>query len=103
MSDGAGPRAVRGRRPATGRRRQPGSLQGARVLVTGASSGIGAATAALLAHRGARVAAAGRGADVLDAMVRDGRAAAAVAGDLTAPGAPGDVVARSVAALGGLD
>jgi len=60
-------------------------LQGAVALVTGASSGIGAATAVMLAERGARLGLAGRDQDALRAVAgRTGGHALAV--DLTEPG-----------------
>lgn len=47
------------------------SLSGLTCLVTGASRGIGRATAVALAERGARVWALARGADALDELARD--------------------------------
>ena len=46
-------------------------LSTAHVLVTGGGTGIGRATAELLARRGARVAISGRRADVLERAARE--------------------------------
>lgn len=48
-------------------------IAGARVLLTGASSGIGAATARLLAERGATVGLVGRRSELLEAVLEDCR------------------------------
>ena len=48
-------------------------IAGARVLLTGASSGIGAATARLLAAKGARVGIVGRREDKLATVLEDCR------------------------------
>jgi NAD(P)-dependent dehydrogenase (short-subunit alcohol dehydrogenase family) len=55
------------------------SLAGRTVLITGASSGIGAALARAAAHAGAKVAAAARRADKLQALVAEITAAGATA------------------------
>jgi NAD(P)-dependent dehydrogenase (short-subunit alcohol dehydrogenase family) len=64
------------------------SLAGRTAVVTGSTSGIGAATAHHLAARGARVVVTGRdaarGAEVVDAITTAGGSAVFVAGDLTA-------------------
>ena len=74
------------------------------AIVTGASSGIGRATARRLAADGFAVLAVGRDAAVLEALCAEiaeagGRALPAVA-DVTQDAAPGDVVTRALA-MGG--
>lgn len=78
---------------------------GATVLLTGASAGIGAATAPVLAGRGATVVVTGRRRQRLDDLVATlpGTGHAAIAADLAAPGAPDEVVAAAVDAVGPLD
>lgn len=82
-------------------------LAGRVALVTGASRGIGAATAGTLAARGAAVALVGRSADALDEVAARVRAAGGVAvplvADLADPDAVATLVPRVVAELGGLD
>ncbi|MEU6850929.1 SDR family oxidoreductase [Actinacidiphila alni] len=73
-------------------------LRGARVLVTGAAGGIGAATAAAFAAAGARVAAADLpGRPAPEAM------AAALEADLRDPAGCADLVGAAAGRLGGLD
>ena len=74
-------------------------LEGRRILVTGASSGIGRAVAQLCVTQGARVLATGRRADALDEL--DGLRRFAC--DLLDPGAPEACVAACVEAMDGLD
>jgi len=77
-------------------------LKGKRALLTGASSGLGFATAALLAAEGAKVAINGRdGQKLAQAAARIG--AVAIAGDVAAPGVAERVVAEAAQALGGID
>ena len=82
-------------------------LDGTVALVTGASSGIGEATARHLAAAGASVAVVARRRDRLDDLVStieaDGGRALAIEADITAEGRPADVVAQVVAELGRLD
>jgi NAD(P)-dependent dehydrogenase (short-subunit alcohol dehydrogenase family) len=84
-----------------------GMLKGKIALVTGASSGIGKATAALMADNGARVALAGRDLAALQqgvaAIVAAGGEAIAVAGDLRNDDDRRRTVADAVARFGGLD
>ena len=82
------------------------SLAGRTAVVTGSTSGIGAATAHHLAARGAHVVVTGRdgrrGAEVVDAITASGGSAVFVAGDLTAsPAHLRDLAAAWTAALGG--
>ena len=75
-----------------------------RVLVTGASSGLGAHMAAMLAARGARVAAAARRFEALEALAAgaDGRITP-IAMDVSDPASVERGVAEAAAAMGGLD
>ena len=73
-------------------------------MITGASSGIGLATAEALARAGAKVALVARSADKLQAAAaRMGPGAIAVAADLTAPNAAETVLAEVQQALGPVD
>ena len=82
-------------------------LEGTVALVTGASSGIGAATASALAAQGAAVALAARRKDRLEALaagIRDqGGSALVLECDVTQEQQATDAVARTVAELGRLD
>jgi NAD(P)-dependent dehydrogenase (short-subunit alcohol dehydrogenase family) len=77
------------------------------VLVTGASSGIGAAAARLFAAEGAKVVAAARRTDRLEALVAEvkaqGHEATAVECDVTDEASVAAVVAAAVATYGRLD
>ncbi|HEY6594704.1 MAG TPA: glucose 1-dehydrogenase [Asanoa sp.] len=84
-----------------------GVLDGRVAVVTGASRGIGAATARALAREGAAVAVAARSADALGALVADitgsGGRAIAVPTDVSDPDAVARLVDQAVAAFGRLD
>jgi NAD(P)-dependent dehydrogenase (short-subunit alcohol dehydrogenase family) len=77
------------------------------AIVTGASSGIGRATALAFARAGASVAAVARDAAALEPVVAEcqhaGAAAIAVLSDLTAAGSPDEVVQATVTRFGGVD
>lgn len=78
-------------------------LTGKRALVMGASSGLGKAIAVELVREGARVAICARGVTKLQAIADEIGAEAAIAGDLSAPGAGGQTVRTAAEHLGGLD
>ena len=79
------------------------SFSGWRVLVTGASRGIGAATARALLDAGARVALAGRDTEALQAVAAGRTDAHPLAAELTDDDARSALVERAIEALGGLD
>jgi uncharacterized protein len=71
-------------------------LEGSRVLLTGASGGLGKAIARALCARGARVAATARRAEVLDELHRElGDALTPLPADLAERGAPAELVERA--------
>ena len=84
-----------------------GKLSGKVALVTGASSGIGAATALALAQEGAAVALVARREDRLTDLARTiqgiGGQAAVIPADIARPEEARSAVARTVTELGGLD
>ncbi|HET9344849.1 MAG TPA: SDR family oxidoreductase [Candidatus Limnocylindrales bacterium] len=73
-----------------------------RVLVCGASRGLGAAVARLVATEGARVAVAARPSEDLAAVAAE-TGGTMIAADLAASDGPASAVRDAVAALGGLD
>jgi ribitol 2-dehydrogenase len=74
------------------------------VIVTGASSGIGAATARALAHQGCRLTLAARSADKLRALAKElGPAALDVPTDVTNGADVAQMVARTVERFGRVD
>jgi short-subunit dehydrogenase len=73
-----------------------------RVLITGGSSGIGAATARAFAARSYRLAVAGRDQEALNRVAKD-TGGVSIPGDLRDKGCPQRTVETAVTALGGLD
>jgi short-subunit dehydrogenase len=82
-------------------------LDGARILLTGASGGLGSALATALARRGARLGLAGRRHEPLQALAGTLATAGAevvpLVEELTADGAPGRLVQAMQAHFGGID
>ena len=83
-------------------------LRGKTALVTGAASGIGLATAALLGRNGAKVAVNylegdARGAEAVAALKAEGLDVLPAEGNAAATGEAEAMVARAIDALGGLD
>ncbi|GAA3947092.1 hypothetical protein GCM10023085_31620 [Actinomadura viridis] len=86
----------------------PHSIDGRRVLLTGASSGIGRALARALAARGAVLALAARSEEPLSRLADEveragGRRPAVLVTDLSVRGAAEDLARRAREALGGVD
>jgi NAD(P)-dependent dehydrogenase (short-subunit alcohol dehydrogenase family) len=83
------------------------TLEGRRVLVTGASSGLGAHTVRLLASRGAAVAAAARRLERVEALAGELRGSGGrvvpLRADVTDEASVAAMVAATVDALGGID
>ena len=82
---------------------QRGSLRGKRILLTGASRGIGRAIANALIASGAKLAVVGRDRAALDAVLGGAADHVALVADLDAAGGVAHLVDRAVAGLGGLD
>ncbi len=83
------------------------SIEGLKVIVTGASRGIGRTIALELAHRGASLSLVARNAKALEELGEEvaqaGVHAIALPLDLTHPDAPATIVAQTVEHLGGID
>ena len=83
------------------------ALTGASVVVTGAGSGIGAATARLLGAAGASVALVGRRAELLEKTAGEvgtaGGRAVTIPADLAEPGTPDRVIATALEEFGRID
>lgn len=81
-----------------------GDVEGRRVLVVGASKGLGRAIAIRLDREGARIGVAARSVDRLETLATSCGGRPLVLGcDVRDPSECADIVARTVAAFGGLD
>ena len=80
-----------------------GRLAGKIAIVTGAASGIGAASANLFADEGARVLAVDRPESEIGAIHRDRKEIVAFACDITGDDAPSKIVGEAIAQFGALD
>lgn len=80
-----------------------GALVGRRVLVVGASSGIGRATSLAAVRAGARVVLSARRGEALAGAVAEAGGGVAVAGDVCEPGGPDRIVGGAAAELGEID
>ncbi|MFM8378489.1 MAG: SDR family NAD(P)-dependent oxidoreductase [Planctomycetia bacterium] len=89
--------------PSRAERRPRRRLAGLKVLVTGASSGVGRAVALACAAGGARVLATARRAERLADLERAAPAIATLAGDITAPDTRRRLLDAASDRLGGLD
>ena len=78
-------------------------MDGKRILVVGASSGVGAALARLADGQGARVAISARRSDVLADLASGSRSMVVVPGDVRDEASARSIVADAHHALGGLD
>jgi NAD(P)-dependent dehydrogenase (short-subunit alcohol dehydrogenase family) len=79
------------------------SLAGRRLLIVGASSGVGRAVARRAVDLGAEVVVSARRADKLAELVAELGRGHVVAADVTAPGGPERIVSAAVEAVGDLD
>ncbi len=80
-----------------------GTFAGKVVVVTGASSGIGRATALAFAREGASLVVVSRDATTLAEVVAEAGGGAVVAADVTSPETPAWVVNEAVSRFGGID
>ena len=78
-------------------------LSGRVCVVTGSTAGIGKATARMLVEEGAQVVVSGRDPDRVESVRGETGAALGVAGDLSDPDAPGELVRRAEEELGRVD